>query len=131
MTSPNVSVVLDALRSFGADDLDALAALHHADVYGTAPAGWPESGPFVGRDAVMGQAERLTAEWEEHEILDLEVVAAEGEWVVVGFNWRVKSARGIEGSIGNATAYLVRDGRIAECHFRWERADALEAAGLQ
>ena len=33
------------------------------DVIARAPAGWPEPGPFVGRDAVMQQFARLREAW--------------------------------------------------------------------
>jgi hypothetical protein len=39
--------------------MDALRELLHPDVIARMPEGWPEPGPFVGREAVMRQFEQL------------------------------------------------------------------------
>ena len=58
--------------------------------------GWPEPGPFVGRDAALAEVERLI-EWGEIRFTDIDVVADEGDWVVVAYRWHVRGAgSGIE-----------------------------------
>ena len=124
-------MVLEGLRLFEAFDFDGMARLWHPDVRITAPEGWPERGPFEGRNAVYGQFRRLAADWGKQSISDVDVVADRAGWVVLTFRWEVQ---GVRSEVATATqiaaAYRVKDGRISEGHFRWKREEALEAAGL-
>ncbi len=129
MSRENVEVVIRSLHAFEAQE--RLADSWQEDGWITAPDGWPESGPFRGRNAVVAQLKRLAADWSEHRFDDIRVVKADGEWVVVEYRWVTRGvASGIETSFDLAAAYRVRDGLLAEAHFRWDRGTALEAAGL-
>jgi ketosteroid isomerase-like protein len=102
----------------------------HPEITATAVPGWPEPGPFVGRDAALAETKRLT-EWGENRYTDIDVVADEGDWVVVAFRWHVRGAgSGIATQLDVAVAVRVKEGRIIEWHNRWSRDEALEAAGL-
>jgi ketosteroid isomerase-like protein len=132
VSKDNIAVVLEGIRLFEAFDFDGMARLWHPDVRITGPEGWPERGPFEGRDAVLGQFRRLAADWGKHRISDVDVVADRAGWVVLTFRWEVQGARsGVATATQMAAAYRVKDGRISEGHFRWERGEALEAAGLR
>ncbi len=132
MSQSNVEIFLESIRRVEADDIDGFADLLHPEIRSTAVRGWPEPGPFVGRDAVIAQSKRNWAEWEEHRVTDLNVVADEGDWVVAAYRWRVRGAgSGIETHVDVAVACRVKDDRIIEWHYRWSRDEALEAAGLQ
>ena len=124
-------MVLEGLRLFEAFDFDGMARLLHPDVRITGPEGWPERGPFKGRNAVLEQFRRLAADWGTQRISDLDVVADRASWVVLTFRWEVQ---GIRSEVATATqlsvAYRVKNGRISEGDFRWKREEALEAAGL-
>jgi ketosteroid isomerase-like protein len=131
MSEENVEVALETFSRFNPGDLTDWGALWHPDSRATPAEGWVEPGPFVGRDAIIRQFERLFADWSEYRIEQIEVAADSGDWVVV--TWRMSTrgaASGIETQIDLAVAYRVRDGMISEGHFRWNRAEALEAAGL-
>jgi ketosteroid isomerase-like protein len=132
MTQENTEIVLDGIRRFEAGDLDGAAQNWHSDSRITGPEGWPEPGPFEGRAAVIGQFRRLAADWGQNSVSDLEVVADRGDWVVVTFRWEVRGERsGAVSAASMAAAYQVTRGQISEAHFRWTRAEALEAAGLR
>ncbi len=131
MSQENVEVVLDGVRRFEAADFDGVAQRWHPDSRITGPEGWPEPGPFEGRDAVIGQFRRLAADWGQNSVSDLEVVADREDWVVVTFRWEVRGERsGAASAASLAAAYRLSDGRISEAHFRWTRGEALEAAGI-
>ena len=85
MSQENVEILLESFRLQEVDDVDGVAALLHSEIRSTAVRGWPEPGPLLGRDAVIGQLERNLADWEEHHVTDLDVVADEGAWVVAEF----------------------------------------------
>ena len=60
MSQENVEIVRAAYETWNAGDVDALRELHDPDVIIVrTPEGWPEPGPFVGREAVMRQFEQL------------------------------------------------------------------------
>jgi ketosteroid isomerase-like protein len=132
MSKDNLAAVLEGLRLFEAFDFDAATRLWHPESRITGPEGWPERGPFEGRNAVFGQFRRLAADWGKQRISDVEVVADRAGWVVLTFRWEVQGVRSLVATATNlAAAYRVKDGRIIEGHFRWKRREGLEAAGLR
>ena len=127
----NGEVALAALRRFDADDMTGFRALLDPNVGATATAGWPEHGPWIGADALVTQLERVRAEWSEHRIPQVEVLAETGEWVVIEYSWKAESASsGIDAVFDVVGAFRVRNALIVEAHFRWNRAEALKAARL-
>src|SRR5437764_13584885 len=64
MSQENVEVVRAAFDAWNAGDMDALRQLYHPDAIVRSPEGWPEPGPFVGREAVMREFEQLREAWE-------------------------------------------------------------------
>jgi ketosteroid isomerase-like protein len=131
MSRENVEVVLEGLRLAEANDLEGMGALMHPDISGSAARGWPESGPFLGREAALAETKRLL-EWGENRFTDIRVVADEGDWVVVEYKWQVRGeGSGIETQFDVAAAVRVKGARIIEWHNRWSRSEALKAAGLR
>jgi len=129
MSGRNLEIVLESMRTFVAGDFGRVE-LWHPDCRITAPEGWPEQGPFVGRDAVMAQFERLGADFGE-QTLDVTTTSARDDWVVVEFEWSTRgSSSGAETQLEMAAAFRVQEGQLIEGHYRWSRAAALEAAGL-
>lgn len=132
MSNDNIAVVRDGLRLFEAFDFLGMARLWHPDVRVTGPEGWPERGPFEGRNQVFDQFRRLAADWETQRISDVDVVADHAGWIVVTFRWDVQGARsGVATAMQMAAAYRVKDGLISEGHFRWTREEALKVARLR
>ncbi len=62
----------------------------------------------------------------------VEILAERGEWVVIEYSWEIEGATtGIGTVFDLAGAFRVRNGLIAEAHFRWNHAEALKAAGMR
>ena len=132
MSEENVEVVLEGIRRFEASDFEGVSRRWHPDSWITGPEGWPERGPFEGRDAVLGQFRRLAADWGENRVSEIQVVADRADWVVLTFRWEVRGERSGAATASNlSAAYRLREGKISEAHFRWTPEDALEAAGLR
>jgi ketosteroid isomerase-like protein len=130
MSEENVEIVLENLRLAEADDIEGVAALMHPEVTSTAVSGWPEQGPFVGRDALLAEIKRLL-DWGENRFTEIDVVADEGDWVVVAFQWHVRGkGSGLATHFDVVAAVRLKERRINEWHSRWRRDEALEAAGL-
>jgi ketosteroid isomerase-like protein len=131
MSQENVELVLEAFSLFEAEDFDAITRLWHPEGRITAPKGWPESGPFEGRDAVMEQFRRLASDMGAHRFREVQVLAKDDSWVVVSYIWDVKGAgSGAAVATKLVAAYRMEEGKFIETHFRWTPEEALEAAGL-
>ena len=63
MSQENVEIVR-RLRSMERGDMDAIRELFGPDVIWRAPEGWPEPGPYVGREAVMRQLGQMRETWD-------------------------------------------------------------------
>jgi len=54
-----VEIVRAGLEAWNAGDMDALRETYDPGTIFRTPEGWPEPGPYVGREAVMRQLEQL------------------------------------------------------------------------
>ena len=128
MSQENVEIVR-AVGAWNAGDMDAVRELHDPDVIVRMPEGWPEPGPYVGRETVMRQ-------WQQQrETLDADVLEPISDFidgadrVVVRFIWR-GVGHGPEANIEATGVYTVRKGKIVFFEFFWDHAEGLEALGL-
>src|SRR5918995_6330222 len=111
MSQENVEVVLEGIRRFVASDFESVSRRWHPDSWLTGPEGWPERGPFEGREAVLGQFRRLAAEWGENRVSEIQVVADRADWVVVTFRWEVRGERSGAATASNlSAAYRLGEG---------------------
>ena len=129
MSRENVEIVRAAFAAWNAGDMDALRELYDPDVIARALEGWPEPGPFVGRDAVMRQFEQLRATWDADAVEPISDFIDAGERVVVRMIWHGAGV-GPEANLEFTHVYTVRQGRIFYVEYFWED-EALEAAGLR
>src|SRR5436190_22865762 len=110
--------------------MDAFRDLHDPDVVLRPPQGWPEPGPFVGRDAVMREWEQVREAWDADIVEPISDFIDVGERVLVRHTWRV-AGRGPEVSLAITNVLTVRKGRIVHQEFFREHAEPLKAAGLE
>ena len=118
-----------AFAAWNAGDMDALRELYHPDVIARPLEGWPEPGPFVGREALMRQFEQLRETWEFDTAEPISDSVDIADYVLVRYIWRTVG-RGPQANIEQTTVSTVRKGRIVYQEFFWNHAEALEAAGL-
>ena len=79
----------------------------------------------------MRQFERLVGDFSNFHSSNVEVITETEDWVVIAFRWHTQGAQsGISGTWEMAAAFRLKDERFIEGHYRWERQEALEAAGL-
>ena len=128
MSQENVEVLRAGFEAWNAGDMDALRDLYDPAVTWRGPEGWPEPGPFVGRDAVMRQLEQMRETWDADAAEPVEFIDA-GESVVGRFIWR-GMGQGPEADIAASSVCTMRDGKIPAIDYFWDHAEALEAAGL-
>ena len=129
MSQENVEINQATFKAWNAGDMDALHDLYAPDIIMRTPEGWPEPGPFVGREAVMRQ-------WEQQrETFDADT----GEWIsdfidtadrgAVRVIWR-GAGSGPAANLEMTDLFTVRKGRIFGLECFWDHAEALEVLGL-
>jgi len=130
MSDENVEIILETTRLFDAGDFNAARKFLHPDSVLTPPDGWPEAGPFIGRDAVIAQYEQIWAQFEAQAI-KVKNVAARGDWVILDYEWKVRGAgSGVDVEFDVTAVSRFEGGLIREAHHRWDHDKAIEAAGL-
>jgi hypothetical protein len=90
--------------------------------------GWPEPGPFVGRDTIMRTFEQLRETWDSD---TLEIISSIdlGERVLTRYLWRgVGHGPGLR--LEATILYTFRKGRAFLLEYFWDHAEALETVGL-
>ena len=130
MSRENVEIVRAAFAAWNAGDLDALREMWDPDAMIVQyPEGWPEPGPFVGREAVMRQFEQLRETWDADALEPISDFIDAADRVAVRFIWR-GAGHGPDLNLEATAVYTVRKGMIFLLEFFWDHAQALETLGL-
>jgi ketosteroid isomerase-like protein len=85
MVRANVELVRAAFEAWNEGDMDAFRELYDPGAIVGAPDGWPEPGPFVGREAVMRQFEQMRETWDADAVEPISEVIDAADRVVVRF----------------------------------------------
>ena len=128
MSQQNVEVVKAAFDAWNAGDMDRLRDMYDPNIVLHMIPGWPEPGPYAGREAVMRQLTQLRETWDA-DVGELISFVDVGDRVVVRHIWR-GFGRGPDANIDMTIIFTLRQGRIASWEYFWDHAEALEAAGL-
>ena len=130
MSRENAEVVKAFFVTWNDGDRDVFRSLIDPDVIGRMPDGWPEQGPFVGREPVMRQIERMRETWDGDALEPLSDFIDAGDRIVVRLRWRT-AGRGPVANVEATGVYTVREGRVVAIDHFWDHADALKAVGLE
>ena len=130
MSQENVEVVRAFFEAWNAGDMDALRELHDPDAIMRTPEGWPEPGPYVGRDAVMRQFQQNRATWDADALEAISDFIDAADRVVVRFVWR-GVGHGPGSNVEATAVQTVRKGRVFYLEFFWDHTEALETLELQ
>ena len=89
-----------------------------------APEGWPESGEFQGREAVIGQLRRLKEAWSD-ESVELVSIESAGDRVLVNVRWLGHGeSSGLELDMPFWNVYRLVDGKISHIGFHTDEESA-------
>ena len=130
MSQENVEIVRALFEAWNAGDMDALREMYDPDVIVRSPEGWPEPGPFVGREAIMREWEQIRETWSSDVAEPISDFIQAGDRVAVRHIWRV-AGQGPEVNLEITNVLTVRKGRIVHQEFFREHAEALKAVGLE
>ena len=129
MSQENVELVRAVFAAWNAGDMDAVREFYDPDAVMRSAEGWPEPGPYYGRDAVMRQFEGNRGAWETDALEVISDFIDVADHVVLRFVWRGQG-RGPESNVEMTCLYTVRKSKITGQEFFWDHAEALEAVGL-
>ena len=129
MSRENVEVMKAAFDAWNAGDMDAFRELLAPDVVMRLPEGWPEPGPYVGREAVMRQGEQQRETWDADALELISDFIDVGDRVAVRFIWH-GAGHGPQANVEMTGVYTVRKGKLLAIENFWDHAEALEILGL-
>ena len=129
MSQENIAVVKAVIDAWNAGDMTAFRELHHPDVIMRAPEGWPEPGPFIGRDAAMQQFEQMRETWDADALELLSDYFAVGDRVALRFIWR-GVGQGPDATIQLTSIYTIRGDKVFAQEYFWDHSAALKALGV-
>ena len=130
MPRENVEVLRAYLTAWNAGDMDAVRESFIPDVVAVAPDGWPEPGPFVGRDVLMRQWIQMRETFDADQITAIGDVVTVDDTLAMRFIWR-GVGHGPDANLEATCLYTVRGERIARMEFFWDHAEALKALGAE
>jgi ketosteroid isomerase-like protein len=128
----NIELVRHALDLYNAGDVDAFVDLFTDDGEVETDPRFPEGGTFSGRESVRRFIAGLHQGWQGGSAVTLKEMRRAGDSVLADWSWHAKGERsGIDVSSDWFGLWTLRDGRITRLRFFYDRAEALEAAGLR
>ncbi|HEY2182020.1 MAG TPA: nuclear transport factor 2 family protein [Solirubrobacteraceae bacterium] len=130
MSQANVAVVKRGIDAWNSGKVDALRELYDPDVIVRSIEGWPEPGPYVGRDAVIRQWKK------QREAFNADAIEVIGDYVAIGDRVAVRviwrgAGSGPEANIELTALFTVRNDVVFATEFFWNHSDALKAVGLE
>lgn len=128
MSQANVEIMHATFRAWNAGDMGALRALYDPDIIMRHPEGWPEPGPFVGREAVMRQFEQFRQTWDVNSVELIGDLIDVDDRVAVRARWR-GAGHGPQWNIEMTNVVTVHKGKIITIQFFWNHGEALDALG--
>jgi uncharacterized protein len=132
VSSQNIELVRRLIEAFNTEtDGDLYDVLWAEDAEVWPASGFPEGGPFQGRDQIRGFFDGLREGWEGTSVVVGELEEA-GDKVLVSVQWRaVGAASGLEASSDWMIVYTVRGEQVVRVQFFSDRDAAIDAAGLR
>lgn len=124
MSEEPAAVVRAAVEAWNRNDWQELTRLQDPEITLDAPADWPESGTFEGRDSTSVQFDRLKDPWDEERI-EIDDLQSAGDKVLVDVRWvTVGKASGITNEMPMGILYTVSDGKMTRVRFTRDTDEA-------
>ena len=130
MSQENVEIVNAGFDAWNAGDMDRFREMYDPNVVLHMVPGWPEPGPYAGREAVMREWAQLRETWDADVAEPISSFVDVGDRVVVRQMWR-GFGRGPEANIEMTIIFTLRQGRVTCQEYFWDHAAALKAVGLE
>ena len=129
MSQENIDVIRRGFEAWNAGDSDGLREVFDPGIIWRGPEGWPEPGPYAGREAVMRQVDQLRETWDSDSFELISDPIDVGDRVAVRLIWH-GAGHGPESNMELTGLYTVRKGRCVAIELFWDHAEALEILGV-
>ena len=130
MSQENIEFMRAAYETWNAGDMHAFSEMYDVNAIMRSPEGWPEPGPFVGREAIMREWEHIREAWHADVVEPISDFIDAGDRVAVRHTWRVTAGDGPEVNMEVTNVLMVRRGKVVYQEFFWDHAEALQILGL-
>lgn len=133
MSQENEEIVRHAMDLWSTGgDLEGLRQFFDPDVLVVAPVGWPDGPESRGIDAWASQAESLRDTWEEARMEIEEIHSVGVDRVVTHLRYMTRGKDdGLQFDTPVSAVFFFKEGKVMRAQYFWDKAEALEAAGLQ
>jgi ketosteroid isomerase-like protein len=129
--SENINLERRTFEFFNAGDFDSVADLFALDAEVRPAPGFPEAGPFRGRDQISRFYAGLIEGWKPGARVILGELRETGDKVLVRFQWRATGeTSGIETASDWAVVVTIRDRQIVHADYSAHHDSAIDAADL-
>ena len=130
MSQENVEIVRASFAPWNAGDMDAYRDLYDPHAVLRTPEGWPEPGPYFGREAVIRELEHMRTAWDTN---SAEVIS---DFIDVGDRVAVRLilhgvGQGPVVAQEMTALFTVRKGKILALEAFWDHAEVLDFLGLK
>lgn len=132
MSRESVEIVRRALDAFNRRDKAAWTALCDPAIEWSPPREWPESTSVRDPDAIWAFMSELDAPWQRGDYMLSEVIEGDAGRVAGRVERQVRGKN--SGAVAEFAYWIVvtvRAGRMLRCDWFSDRAEALEAAGVE
>src|SRR5688500_18365128 len=129
MSQENVETMQAVFEAWNTGHIDALRELYDDHVIVRPPKDWPESGPFVGIEAVMRQWQQQRETFDTDALEPVSDFINAGDRVAVRQTWR-GAGHGPEADMEMTHVITVRKGKIVYQEFFWDHGEALATLGF-
>ena len=130
MSEENVEIVRRSVEAFNEQGLGAIAEFAHPEIEFQEPPTQPAPRTARGQEAARETWASFDAAWEEHQSEVKEIRKLTEDEVLLSSVEHFRGRDGMEISAPCWTIYTFRDSKIVKLRPFWDRAQALEAAGL-
>jgi ketosteroid isomerase-like protein len=130
VSQENVEVVKGVFDAWNAGDKDRLRDMYDQNVVMQTVPDWPEPGPYVGREAVMGFFKRLRETWDSDAVEPNRGFIEVADHVLVRHTWRGQG-RGPDLNMATTLIFTLRRGKVIYHEYFWDHDEALKAVGLE
>jgi ketosteroid isomerase-like protein len=128
VSQENVEILKASIAAWNERDMDAFRELHDPHVVVRMVEGWPEPGPFMGREAVMRQFEQLRDTWDADAMTDRRLHRSRRPRTRQDDLSR--HGQGPQADLEMTQVVTVRKRKVVYRAYFWDHAEALEAVGL-
>ena len=130
MSRENVEVVKAAFDAWNAGDMARLGDTYDPNAVMQTVPEWPEPGPYVGREAVLGFFKRIRESQDFNAVEPTADFIEVADHVLVRNSWR-GVGRGPDMTMTTTAIFTLRRGRIIYHEYFWDHGEALKAVGLE